>query len=137
MVVHDFLPRVCGQDVVGAILKNENSPTGPTVKLEFYTPENEPFIPVEFSVAAFRFGHSMIRPSYDLNEVVQDVPIFAERPAGQPLPGPREHLGGFRPLPSEWTIDWGFYVSIDGSQPQLSRRINTKLAEPLFKLPQR
>jgi hypothetical protein len=135
MVVHDFLPRVCGQDVVGDILKNENSPTGPTVNLQFYKPENESFIPVEFSAAAFRFGHSMIRPSYDLNEVVQNVPIFAERPAGQPLPGPREHLGGFRPLPSEWTIDWGFYVSIDGSQPQLSRPINTKLAEPLFKLP--
>jgi len=77
----------------------------------------------------------MIRPSYDVNEIVQDVPIFAERPAGQPLPGACEHLGGFRPLPSEWTIDWGFYVSIDGSQPQLRRRINTKLAEPLFKLP--
>jgi hypothetical protein len=135
MVVHDFLPRVCGQNVIDAILQNENSPTGPTIQLEFYKPENEPFIPVEFSVAAYRFGHSMIRPFYDLNEVVQGVPIFAERPADQPLPGPLDHLGGFRPLPAEWTIDWSGFVSIDGSQPQLSRRINTKLAEPLFKLP--
>jgi hypothetical protein len=25
---------------------------------------NDPFIPVEFSVAAYRFGHSQVRPSY-------------------------------------------------------------------------
>jgi hypothetical protein len=88
MVVHDFLPRVCGPGVVDSILQDKGSPTGPTVRLEFYKPENEPFIPVEFSVAAFRFGHSMIRPSYDLNTIVRNVPIFAERPAGQLLPRP-------------------------------------------------
>jgi hypothetical protein len=28
---------------------------------------NDPFIPVEFSVAAYRFGHSQVRPSYRTN----------------------------------------------------------------------
>jgi hypothetical protein len=131
MVVHDFLPRICGANLVASILKNENAPTGPTVDLKFYKWEQQPYIPVEFSVAAFRFGHSMIRPTYDLNDVVQDVPIFAASSS----PGPLEHLGGFRPLPELWTIDWGLYVPIGGSKPQLSRRINTRLAAPLFKLP--
>jgi Animal haem peroxidase len=131
MVVHDFLPRICGADVVGGILKDEGSVAGPTIDLEFYSWENEPFMPVEFSVAAFRFGHSMIRPTYDLNAGVQDVPIFVD----DPNPGPFGHLGGFRRLPAGWTIDWRRFVSIDGSRPQPSRRINTRLATPLFRLP--
>jgi Animal haem peroxidase len=78
MVVHDFLPRVCGPEIVASILKNEDAPTGPTVDLQFYSWENQPFMPVEFSAAAFRFGHSMVRPTYDLNGTVQDVPIFVD-----------------------------------------------------------
>ena len=31
-------------------------------KLEFFHWKNDPFMPVEFSVAAYRLGHSMIRP---------------------------------------------------------------------------
>ena len=131
MVAHDFLPRVCGADIVASILKDEDAPTGPTVDLKFYSWEEQPFMPVEFSAAAFRFGHSMIRQAYDLNQVVQDVPLFVE----SATPGAFEHLGGFRRLPQAWTIDWGFFVPIGGSRPQLSRRINTKLARPLFRLP--
>jgi hypothetical protein len=130
MVVHDFLPRVAGADVVNSII-DETPPTGPTITLRFFDWENDPFIPVEFSAAAYRFGHSMIRPFYDLNSVVQGVPIFAE--SAEPFP--REHLGGFRRLPSEWTIDWSHFVSLGGSRPQLSRKINTRLAGPLFRLP--
>jgi hypothetical protein len=63
MVVHDFLERVCGVAVVDSILKNEGAPTGPTVELQFYQPKEQPFMPIEFSAAAFRFGHSMIRPA--------------------------------------------------------------------------
>jgi len=72
-----------------------------------------------------------VRPTYDLNELVTDVPIFA---AGE-RPGQLEHLGGFRPIPGQWTIDWGRFVKIDGSSPQLSRRLDTRLAGPLLKLP--
>jgi Animal haem peroxidase len=130
IVVHDFLPRVAGAEVVGGII-DERPPLGPTITLQFFDWENDPFIPVEFSAAAYRFGHSMIRPFYDLNSVVRGVPIFAE--AAEPLP--REHLGGFRRLPSDWTIDWAHFINIGGSRPQLSRRINTRLAGPLFRLP--
>jgi hypothetical protein len=31
---------------------------------KFYNWHNEPFVPVEFAVAAYRFGHSQVRPSY-------------------------------------------------------------------------
>ena len=122
VVVHDFLRRVAGDAIVNDVLTNGR---------KFFEWEDQPFMPVEFSVAAYRFGHSMIRPAYDLNEVVTGVPIFSrkDRPAN------REHLGGFRRLPSFWTIDWSHFVKIDRTRPQRSRKINIRLARPLMKLP--
>ena len=122
VVVHDFLRRIAGDAVVDDVLTNGR---------DFFTWQDEPFMPVEFSAAAYRFGHSMIRPSYDLNEIVTGVPIFSRKEK----PGNREHLGGFRRLPSLWTIDWSHFVKIDPTRPQPSRRINIRLARPLMKLP--
>ena len=47
------------------------------VVLNFFRWKNRPFMPVEFSVAAYRFGHSMVRGEYELNDDVEDIPIFA------------------------------------------------------------
>jgi hypothetical protein len=58
LLVHEFLPATVGQDVVDDVLENG---------LEHYKWRNDPFIPVEFSVAAYRFGHSRVRPSYRAN----------------------------------------------------------------------
>jgi len=126
VVVRDFLPRVVGRTTANQVLKADG-----TVQLDFFAWRHQPFIPVEFSVAAYRFGHSMIRPAYDLNAVVRQVPIFAARDR----PGQLEHLGGFRALPAAWTIEWKRFVKIGSSRPQPSRKINTRLAAPLMKLP--
>jgi hypothetical protein len=132
MVIHDFLKRICGAEVVNSILKNEDAPTGPTVELQFYQPREQPFMPIEFSAAAFRFGHSMIRARYDLNDVVREVPTFVADPDAA---GPFGHLGGFRRLPAGWTITWSRFVKIGTSAPQPSRKLNTKLTKPLQLLP--
>lgn len=55
IVLHEFLPHTVGAAMTEDVLTN-----GPT----FYTWRNDPYIPVEFSVAAYRFGHSQVRPSY-------------------------------------------------------------------------
>jgi hypothetical protein len=126
VVVHDFVPKICGTAMADDVL-----PPSGTPNLQFFHWTNGPFMPVEFSAAAYRFGHSMVRPFYDLNDVVTGVEIFSS----QNNPGNREHLGGFRRLPSEWTIDWGHFVKLQPGTPQLSRKINTRLAPPLMKLP--
>jgi Animal haem peroxidase len=131
VVIRDFLPRIAGEAVVNDILKPDPVSGLPVADLRFFTFPGEPFMPVEFSVAAYRFGHSMIRPNYDLNEIVTGVPIFSRKEN----PGPLEHLGGFRRLPQAWTIDWTRFVKITSQRPQPSRRINIRLARPLMKLP--
>ncbi len=128
VVVHDFLPRIVGRELAEAVL-----PVGGAPALEHFTPREGPFIPVEFSGAAYRFGHSMVRAAYDLNDAVRDVALFsAAADADRDHFG---HLNGFRPLPVAWTVDWRRFAEIDGSRPQPSREIDTHLAAPLLRLP--
>lgn len=89
-------------------------------------------MPVEFSVAAYRFGHSMVRPTYDLNENEQthDRPIF-DPDAG---PGDGGDLRGFQRLLPDWSLKWQFFFAVD-EPPQGSRLIDTKLAKGLATLP--
>ena len=87
-------------------------------------------MPVEFSVGAYRFGHSMVRGEYELNAEVQDIPIFAKPPA--------EDLRGFRALPAGHVIQWARFFEFQGSrlEVQPSRRIDTKLAFGVSILPE-
>ncbi|MGH3031270.1 MAG: peroxidase family protein [Gaiellaceae bacterium] len=130
VVVNDLLPRIAGRQVVNRILKRE--PGGKrTVELDFYRPQRAPFIPVEFAVAAYRFDHSMIRPVYDLNDVITGVEIF-----GGARAHPLTHLGGGRRLPDGWPAKWSLFFPIGRRRPQPSRKINARLAPPLLSLPQ-
>lgn len=133
VVIHDFLERLVGKDVVDSILLPPDEDGVRKIKLRFYRWKVEPFMPVEFSVAAYRFGHSQVRATYSINNTVQGLPIFSPNSS----PGPLEAFHGFRPLPQGWTIDWSFFFDINGPRTsrQASKAIDTKLAEGLFKLP--
>jgi hypothetical protein len=129
MLVHDFLPRIVGSNVVDQIM-----PTGATASqvisnLQSFHWKKAPFMPVEFSVAAYRFGHSMIRFDYSINEGVQDVIVFSDST------DPLSNLNGFRRLPESWGFQWKFFFEVSSHDPQLSHRIDTKLAKPLEDLP--
>lgn len=130
VVIFDYLPRVVGKDTFADIVRRDRHGRIDLVHA-LYRPKNNPFMPIEFSAAAFRFGHSMIRGIYDLNGIVRQRPIFTAAPMTDPL----ADLRGFRRLPQGWTADWSLFFEIDDSNPQPSRLIDARLVNPLFQLP--
>ena len=140
MVLNDFLPRIVDSSVLDDL---KSGPQYDWRKLRFFHWRNEPFMPVEFSVAAYRLGHSMVRPGYRLNDSIL-LPIFPVPPSVDP--GFPEGLTGFRAMNPAWGIDWGRFIDIDvraydGSDDvkakrlQLAYRIDTSLVNPLRNLP--
>jgi hypothetical protein len=141
VVLHDFLPTIIGQDMLRDILpplatsSAPNRPNSFKPNLEFFSWKKTPYIPVEFSVAAYRFGHSMIRPVYRLNTTLDErQEIFAEQRANS--------LVGFDAFPDTWAIDWNLFFKIAANPPafgkdrlQPSYKIDTSLVEPLGRLP--
>jgi hypothetical protein len=131
VVVHDFLRRIVGEELIGQLLRPDDDGT-PEVRLRFYHPKYRPFMPLEFSVGAYRYGHSQVRGQYVINTTVPRLPIFTPGPLGTER---RRDFRGFRPLPPRWTIGWPFFFELDDEPPQASFKIDTKLAGPLFELP--
>jgi hypothetical protein len=135
MVLNDFLPTIVSRNVLQLVLPDQ--PAGVTLfkpKLEFYKARKEAFIPLEFSAAAYRFGHSMVRPGYRLSESMAPLPIFS--------PDPAHALTGFRKFPDNWAIDWNLFINLelrhqtDSTRTQLAYRIDTSLVNPLGALPE-
>jgi hypothetical protein len=131
-VIHDFLPRFVGDELVGTsgTVYKEVPGKSPVINLLYYKPTNKddrPFMPVEFAVAAYRFGHSLIRPFYVLNETGA-VDIFGTE-------GGR-NLNGGRPIPSDLVIDWkNILPDLGNPNARKPRKIDTKLSIPLANLP--
>jgi hypothetical protein len=113
IITNEFLPMTVGQDTVDDIL---------TYGRKFYQFQHEPFIPVEFSGAAYRFGHSQVLANYKVNNSMTNAGLF--------------DLGGFKPVAQSSVVDWSNFFRINPAKaPQLSLAIDGKLAAPLFKLP--
>jgi hypothetical protein len=135
-VVHDFLPRFIGDELIGptgAVYK-EVAGKPPVINLSYYKPTNRdgrPFMPIEFAVAAYRFGHSIIRPVYVINETTLargGVPIFG--------PDGEFNLNGGRPIPADLVMVWKNILPVDPTFPaRKPRKIDTKLSLPLTMLP--
>ena len=81
-------------------------------------------IPFEFSHGAFRFGHAMVRPEYNINDLSnQDLYNTLEKTsANDPVN---------MPLDETWMIRWSHFFRINGSKPNFSRRIGPYLSDGL------
>ncbi|HEV8082645.1 MAG TPA: heme peroxidase family protein [Chitinophagaceae bacterium] len=131
ILLHEFLPLLCGEDVIKDVLENGRL---------FYKWHNEPFIPVEFSVAAYRFGHSQIRPSYRANFGIANkptpTPFFADIFDFSVSPSdadPNDLRGGKR-SPRRF-IDWHTFFNLGDGSTRPNKLIDSKLSSPLFQLP--
>lgn len=114
-VLNEFLPALCGQAVVDRILAHGR---------RWFTPK-VPFIPVEFSVAAYRFGHAMVPEQVRVQKGGPHLNLF----------GPE--LGfGFEPVPSDdAVVDWAQLLNVAGGpKPQFAHRCVPKMSADLLRL---
>ncbi|MBT8408535.1 MAG: peroxidase, partial [Alphaproteobacteria bacterium] len=87
-VLNDFLPAMCGQGLVDDILANGRA--------VYCTEHGDPYIPIEFAVAAYRFGHSMVPQKIQIQKGAASHDLFGT------ILG-----GGFNPLSSaDAIVDW-------------------------------
>ena len=146
MLVTDFLQTVVNDTTYQGVFADLHNPSPGLPGLE---KGRLRLMPVEFSVAAFRFGHSMIRPQYRLNTTVGRRPIFLPDDGARHADDGAD-LRGFRPIPSDWAIDWQFFIAYEGEaeprtispaydpidrKPQRAYKIDTSLVSPLGDLP--
>jgi hypothetical protein len=131
VIVHEFLPTIVGSALVNDIL---------TRGRRFYRPTSgEQSIPVEFQGAAYRFGHSMVRPSYRANlagDNGQPFFGFIFDPVGEGQTDPVDLRGGARA--ARRFIGWQTFFNFGGAQAanvRPNKVIDTKISTPLFNLP--
>ena len=136
MIVHEFLPLFIGQSLVNDILSRGR---------KFYRPR-EAFIPVEFQGAVYRFGHTMVRPSYRANLAGDNgAPFFAMifDPAGEGHADPVDLRGGARAprrfIGWQTFFDFGPTFTDGPGNPNPAIRpnklVDTRISTPLFHLP--
>lgn len=155
VIIHDFLPRIIKASVLDALKTHGRYDRS---KLKLYNWKNKPFMPVEFSVAAYRLGHSMVRPGYRLNDNEdKPLPIFPipSTAPGAPTGGIPSGLTGFQAMDSDRGIDWGRFIDVGSLRPrgedpdkvspatdkmkkrlQFAYRIDTSVVTPLSFLPE-
>lgn len=84
-------------------------------------------LPIEFSGACYRFGHSLVRDGYYINENFDLIPLF------DPV---APDLRGFRPRPLRQTIDWSMFFPMPFTKGfQIWEEINPFIVKSLFQLP--
>jgi hypothetical protein len=126
MILNEFLPLFVGQPLVNDILRNGR---------KFYRSQITQ-IPVEFQGAAYRFGHSMVRPSYRANFTSLDgQPFFAFifDPTQENNPDPDDMRGGFRAR--RRFIGWQTFFDFADGNMRPNKLIDAKISTPLFDLP--
>lgn len=129
IVLNDFLPTIVQDKILKRVIKSFEDNNHQNI---FYNTDSGDtdflYLPLEFTVGAFRFGHSMVRSSYNLNEITlsKDARLdFLIRFIK------KSEVSLKNRLRSSWVINWNLFFDIPGSQNKptgfnLARKINTK-----------
>ena len=129
MSVHEFLPKTVGAATMTDIVTHGR---------KFYAWRHDPYIPVEFSVAAYRFGHSQVRPSYRANfgtsasDVGQQFFAMIFDHTHAVADDPADLRGGCR-APRRF-VDWQTFFDFGDGRVRPNKLIDTTLSSALFHL---
>ncbi|MCG8494104.1 MAG: hypothetical protein MI743_21015 [Sneathiellales bacterium] len=142
IVWNDFLKRITDSGIHQCALKKSKTCGNRDIwELglgDIYNWKQHPFMPVEFSAAAYRFGHSMARNSYQTNNSVQNGAGFGKFfPLFDLETDVKNDLSGFRPLAANRVIQWDWFLDMKSSSgpfPQRARKIDTRLSNALARL---
>jgi hypothetical protein len=117
IIRHDFLPRILHPNVWA--YQKKRIPNHADLNRSYA-------VPVEFSLAAFRFGHSMVRNAYRLNCRQKRVVIGELMALGQRA----------SPIPDDYLIEWGTFLDgLPTSGPQASSSfIDTSISRAMHGL---
>ncbi len=123
-VLHEFLGAFVDADVLDKTLhtlRHGGLPAG-------FRPADA-FIPAEFSVASFRFGHGTVQSVYELRTGISRR-LFRNAPGDGGLPA-----FGFKPPADDIDLKLFFGTAAEPERAQKARPVGTKIAAELFDLP--
>src|SRR5215210_6682188 len=140
MIRTDYLPRICRPAAVDRVFNSGRK------VFEVGVPATDvPTMPIEFSIAGFRLGHSMIRAGYNWNAIFDDGGgtldlLFT-------FSATSGNLGGDERLTGIWIADFRrLYdfkeagradLAVPAAKFNRAKRIDTHLVDPLRNLPAR
>ena len=114
VVLHDYLPETIGRERTARLLAE-----GP----RYFRPDGAVAIPLEFADAAYRFGHSQMRDSFQLQPDGAALKLMPD-------------LMGFGPTPADRVVHWPLLLDVPGQPPaQRARAIDGRLPNSLIHLP--
>jgi len=115
IILRDFLPELIGHGLTDALLAGGS---------RYYRPAADPFIPLEFADAAYRYGHGQVRESYRVKAGDAPVPLFPD-------------LLGFRAVPAARVVSWAEFFDLPGRPPaQRAKKLDGRLCGSIMHLPE-
>lgn len=123
VIRHDLLTKILDEQVLDTLFEDHGIP--PLLDI---APSEDASIPIEFAGAAFRFGHSMVQPAYDIGD---DVRLSLRRLS--------EVLGSANEGPDrrpEHRVKWEHFFDLGNVTPNQARPISWNLIKELSELGQ-
>jgi hypothetical protein len=124
IVLNDFLDRLIDFNEVQDVRANGRK----FFRYEHAGRYGQPFMPIEFSGAAYRLGHSMVREVYSYNRAFNRIDFsllfqFTGKSGGilddlASVPGIATKVGALFPtaaLPGDWIIDWNRFYDLNNA----------------------